>query len=573
MKGLRVVALAAIWLPGPAAAQWNVARSSHFETWSDAGGSTARALASSLERLHTFFVRQLGIAPQGTVRVICFASIQEYAEYRIRPGADGFSLAGPDGKYIVTHASGGLRVPAHEYAHLLIHSTGWKLPEWLDEGISEVVSGVRFGERSSFIGGNLPGRSGPLKGARWMTPAELFSAAPQGQDEPARTPLFYSQSWALADMLIADPAYAPRFPAFLAMLARGSSSQAAIEGVFGVPAETLLRQARERLAHPLPAMPLPPVAESAAVRVEAASSFDTGIMLADLHRAAGHSGRAEAMYRELARDRPDAAEVPAALGLIALERRDAAAAVREWSRALALGLRDADLCYRYAVLADERGLGHAQVRAALERAIAIRPEFDDAQFRLGLMDKNAGRPAQALAHFRAMRPPPPERAWRYYNALADVLLDLNRRAEAKQAAGQAQRFAATDEERARARELAYYADTELSVEIVHTPDGRREFRTVRVPVNAAPRNPFIEAGEDAHSAQASLERIDCEDPGIRLIVRTSDGLLALSVPDPSRVQIRNGGGVKFEFTCGPQRPRPVLVEYTGANVLRGLELR
>jgi hypothetical protein len=49
--------------------------------------------------------------------------------------------------------------------------------------------------------------------------------------------------------------------------------------------------------------------------------------------------------------------------------------------------------------------------------------------------------------------------------------------------------------------------------------------------------------------------------------------LVLSVPDPSRVQIRNAGGIAFEFTCGPQQGRKVLVEYTAAGVLRGLELR
>ncbi len=573
MKGLRLLAMAAWGLPCLAAAPWNVARSGHFEVWSDGPAGTVRALDSGLERLRAFFVQQLGIAPQGTVRVICFASLQEFAEYRIRPGADGFLLTGPGGQYIVTHASGGLRVPAHEYAHLLIHSSGWKLPDWLNEGISEVVSGVRFGERYSLIGGDLPGRSQQLKTARWMTSAELFEPSPQGEAGPARGPLFYAQSWALADLLIVDPAYAPRFPALLAMLARGSSSEAAIEGVLGISADTLLHQSRERLGHNLPAIPLPPVAESAEARVDEASTFDVSVALAGLDQAAGRPDRAEAMYRELARERPESPEIPAALGLIALDRKDPAAAVREWGRALALGLRDADLCYRYASLAEERGLGQSQVRAALERAVAIRPDFDDAHLRLGLMEKNASHPAEAVAHFRAMRRPAADRAWLYYTALADALLDLNRRAEAKEAAAQARRYAATDQERARARELAYLADTELSVEIAAGSDGRREFRTVRVPVNAAPRNPFIEAGEDARSAEASLDRVDCGDQGIRLIVRTQEGLLALSVPDPSRVQIRNGGGIKFEFTCGPQASRPVLVEYTGANILRGLELR
>ena len=52
------------------------------------------------------------------------------------------------------------------------------------------------------------------------------------------------------------------------------------------------------------------------------------------------------------------------------------------------------------------------------------------------------------------------------------------------------------------------------------------------------------------------------------------GPLTLAVPDPSRVQIRNAGAVAFEFICGPQEARKVLVEYAPAgSILRGLEFR
>jgi catechol 2,3-dioxygenase-like lactoylglutathione lyase family enzyme len=357
------------------------------------------------------------------------------------------------------------------------------------------------------------------------------------------------------------------------MVTLGSASQAAIEGVYSVSADALFREARERVTHGVTAMPLPPVPDAAQVRVEAASAFDAGVILAGLRHAAGQTDRAEAAYRELAAERPHAAEIPAALGLIALGRGDQSAAVREWSRALELGLRDADLCFLYAQLADDRGLGAAQIRAALEQAIAIRPDFDEAHFRLGLIDKNTSRGAEAVAHFRAMRPPAPERAWSYYTSLSDALLDLTHRSEAREAALEALRYAATDQERLRARTLVYLAETETSVEIAATPDGRRVFRTVRVPVNAPPRNPFIEAEDNALSVAATLDRIDCAGDTISLIVTGRNGTLSLAVPDPTRVQIRNAGGVKFEFTCGPQHSRPVLVEYTAENILRGLELK
>jgi tetratricopeptide (TPR) repeat protein len=573
MKRLTSWALAALVVPLAAAAPWSVARSEHFEVWSNAPADTAREIGAGLERLRTFFIKQVGIEPRTRVRVICFASLQEFADYRVLAGSDGFSLTGPRGDYIVTHTvpRGNLRVPAHEYAHLLIHASGWKLPEWLAEGISEVVSSVQFGDRASFIGGDLPGRSQQLKTATWMRPAELFAAS--RTPEETRDALFYAQSWALAHMLIVSPEYAPRFPAFLSMVAQSSPTPAAIEGVYGVSTEAFFREARNRVLRGVTGIPLPPVADAEPIRVESASAFDARVMLAGLRHAAGQTNRAEAAYRELAAERPNAPEIPAALGLIALGRGDHAGATQEFGRALSLGLRDADLCFLYAAPADQHNLGEQQIRGALERAIAIRPDFDDAHFKLGLIDRNTSHAAEAVSHFRAMRPPAPDRAWLYYSALSDALLELGQRTEARDAAIAALRYAATDRERQRARTLVYFAETETSVEIAATPDGRREFRSVRVPVNAPAPNPFIEVDDDARSVAATLDRVDCAGDAISLIVTSTDGTLELAVPDPSRVQIRNAGAVKFELTCGPQQSRPVLVEYTAQNILRGLELR
>ena len=124
-------------------------------------------------------------------------------------------------------------------------------------------------------------------------------------------------------------------------------------------------------------------------------------------------------------------------------------------------------------------------------------------------------------------------------------------------------------ERDRAMELAWLADTELAVEIQD-----RKFHTVRVPVGGAPRNPFIESGDRAQRAEATLRHVECAERGIQLTVDTAQGALTLAVPDPSRVQIRNAGGVAFEFVCGPQEARKVLVEYAPAqSLLRGLEFK
>ena len=218
------------------------------------------------------------------------------------------------------------------------------------------------------------------------------------------------------------------------------------------------------------------------------------------------------------------------------------------------------------MLADSRGL---PVRNALERAVELRPDFDDARFKLSLLEQNAGNAEAAVLHLRAMRHVAPARAFAWWSALAGALLDLDRRAEARQAATEAHTLAASDAERARATQLAWLADTEMVVEI----EGAT-FHTVRVPVSLASRNPFIEAGDRAQRTEASMREVQCLDDGIRLVVQTPQGPLTLAVADPSRVQIRNAGSVAFEFVCGPQDPRTVLVEYAPATaIVRGLEFR
>jgi tetratricopeptide (TPR) repeat protein len=306
----------------------------------------------------------------------------------------------------------------------------------------------------------------------------------------------------------------------------GVSTERALEAVYHVTLDSVTADMRARLGRPNLPLMLPPVTSAPAIRVEA---YDERALLAGLR------------------------------GTIAFQRGDQATALSHWKKAIELGTDDAGLCFRYAVLTEDR--------AALEKAVALDPALDDARYKLALMEKSEGHAEAAVTHLRAMHDVAASRAFLYWMSLSDALLELGRRAEAKQAAVRAASAASTDAERRRASELEWMAETELAVEF-----NGREARTIRVPVNA-PRNPFVEAGDRVRSAEATLEHVECEDRGLRVKVRAGGNEMTLAVPDPSRVQIRNAGGIEFELTCGPQQGRNVLVEYTAAGVLRGLELR
>jgi len=543
---------------------WTLTRTPHFDVYSNAGDETSRWLASGFERLHSFFERQLGVQPHDPVRVVCFATEHEYAQYRLHAKTAAFFIGAPGVNYIVMPAGAraDLRIPAHEYAHLLLHSTGWTLPVWIAEGISEVASTVKIGERESRIGGDFAAHSQLLKSSPWMPLPNLFSRA---GDQDA---MFYAQSWAVTDLMLFSPQYSSNFPVFLSSLSWGVSTEDALETVYHTAPDLVMADARTRLFHTNSPVPLPGVAGAASAVASPLDAFAARAMLAGLRLAAGDYPRAEELYRALAWERPRDPAVQAALGTLALENGDPASAADLWKKAIDLGIADAAVCYRYAILADDRGAAPSDLRPVLARAIALDPGFDDARYKLALLEKNTGHAEDAVAQLRAMREISPVRAFAYWTALGDALLDLNRRAEARQAVARAAAVAATAAERRRAAELGWLADTELAVEF-----DRGQAHTVRVPINAPPRNPFIESGDHAKSAEATLEQVECADDGLKVRVQTAEATLLLTVPDPTRVQIRNAGATAFELTCGPQQSRKVLVEYTSTGILRGLELR
>src|SRR6478672_6322306 len=105
MKMAQTCAILALLAAGTGArdtAAWNRAATAHFEIFSNADPETLRSLALNLERLHAFILRQVGISPRPhrEIRVIAFASAQEYSQYRSKPGADAFFIGAEGRDYI-----------------------------------------------------------------------------------------------------------------------------------------------------------------------------------------------------------------------------------------------------------------------------------------------------------------------------------------------------------------------------------------------------------------------------------------------------------------------------------------
>ena len=278
--------------------------------------------------------------------------------------------------------------------------------------------------------------------------------------------------------------------------------------------------------------------------------------------------------RRCSRRFPKRREISAALGTIALHKGDSEGARRAWRRAIEQGITDARLCYHYAILADQAGLPADDIRPALERAVALQPDFDDAHYQLALLEKNARHYEAALEQFHAMRSVPETRAYPYWLALADTFNELGQRDEAQSAARRASEHATTARERARAAEETYIAQTDPGVQFARDASGHLQLVTTRMPHQQSDWNPFIEPADEIHRVQGTLREIDCGQlTTIRL--ETSGKLVTLAIPDLQHVQMRHAPA---EFVCGPQAPAgPVMVDYaqtrdgTTAGIVRGMD--
>ena len=576
--GVAVFLCAQAWA-GPA---WKLTRTEHFELYSQAGDEVTRPLLNWFEQLRAFYFAQplFKLPALPPLRVIVFASEKDYEPFRLRATSDAYYAGGTSGHYIAMPAGSvaEFRIAAHEFAHFVLYSSGFNLAPWLNEGLAEALSTVRLSETGYEVGGDLPVHTWALRRHNWMPLADLLSLPPESRARQDRdsNALFYAESWALAQMLLLSPDYTGHFSQLIASAGQGRSSAETLQALYGKSPQTVESDLRDWVdKHAAKPIRLPGVAAgSFDVHVSEVTTLAAQTVLADLLVTGNELDRAAALYREIAREAPTAADISAALGTIALRKGDATSARELWKQAIEQGVANAELCYQYAVLADAAGLGPDQIRPALERAVSLRPDFDDARYKLALIEKNAGHWQAALAHFRAMRKVAPVRAYSYWSAVADTLNQLDDRDGALDAARRAADHAGSADERARAAQLAYFAQTDMTVQFVSDSAGRAQMVTTRIPHEASDWNPFIEAGDDLRRVHGVLQEIDCGHGATRLRVDAAGTTLMLVIADPSRVRMRNA---PEEFVCGPQSANSVVVEYaaskrSGADgLIRGIE--
>ena len=527
--------------------------SPHFELLTDAGASSGRETLARLEQIHHVFQDAIGSRPLPLpVRVFLFASERDFRLFRPSASTTGFFQSGAERDYIAMVSSGpeSFRVVYHEYVHLVLNHSGAMLPRWLEEGIAEFYSTLQTRGQRVLVGSVIPSHVRRLGAGGWLDAATLSGIRKDSPyyNERERSGVYYAQCWALAHMLNMAPAWRPFLPRYGELLEQGTPAALAFDQAFSKSLEEALaelrgymRQNRFGVAEVFTAPSATQALESHALDDDAAE-----IAQAELLLQMGRVKQAESKLRRLEQRCADLPEVQTALGLFALSRKLHDEAKAHLRRAIDLGATQALPYFEYAALLRDTGAPKEEFRRWLAQAAGRNPKLAEAQFLLGLTAQQDNRHRDAIGPLEEAVKILPRQSY-FWHALAVSYHHLGDSDRARRAARKAADTATTQQE----LEMAQGA---LRLVVSQAAPVAGVKPGVTIPESWKPR-------EGDHRVEGTLEQIDCFGPSARFQIRVNGAPVRLWVEKPGEVLLKSASSITFDFGCGPQRPRRVVVEF------------
>ncbi|MBP7147787.1 MAG: tetratricopeptide repeat protein [Acidobacteria bacterium] len=448
---LLALATSSLALP-PEKERWIELRSANFTLFSNESRARTRELALRFEMLRETMrqlspdMRRGALSVNSPLPTFVYVfdratAFQPYRDALAGPQSAGLFSSKPDGNYIVVQAAipDPVQVAAHEYLHYFLHNNYPAVPAWLDEGLAEFYSSIRFSGSKVELGHPVPGNLQWLQQHPPLPPGELARSAPaaHGANAP-RGSAFYASSWLLTHYLVAgSAARREQLGTYLELLKDGEDPGPAFVRAFGGPPADLdaelreyARAARSRLPHWTVDLPEFHPDDTAVIRELARHE-----VLARLGRLLVDDGPAAAVAEEhlqaaLALE-PRSDEALLGLGLLRTlaQRSDEAA---EFFRRAAEAAPANQLAqfYRAQLLLEPLGGPFVpgepppavlEARRLLERSVRLNPAHAESRYLLGLTYLfERGRTNEAIAQMQTALELLPER-WDLAANLAGAL--------------------------------------------------------------------------------------------------------------------------------------------------------
>lgn len=228
------------------AADWISFKTSHFELRTTSAETEGRESLQALEKARSVMLQHVPFlqSAEQPVRIIAFASREEYSRFDLNGNSFGHYITAPTGDLIVLQDLKAEHREAivHEYTHFLLRCAGLHLPLWLNEGLADFYSTVGDSGPDVSFGRILLPRMKAWSERQLIPLSALFQVdrhSPYYQ-EPEKMQQFYAESWMLVHMLTTDIRFAAVMPSLVEALGRQRvTSAAAVASVLAVSLEEL----------------------------------------------------------------------------------------------------------------------------------------------------------------------------------------------------------------------------------------------------------------------------------------------------------------------------------------------
>jgi tetratricopeptide (TPR) repeat protein len=628
-----VVALVVLLAAQAAAGKdtWTGVRSQNFTLVGNASEKEIRQVATRLEQFREVFTKlfpKLNFNTPVPTTVVVFKNDGAYKPFK--PVADGkpvevagYFQPGPDVNYITLapERAGGAENPYgtiyHEYTHLLVNNSSGagEAPAWFNEGLAEYYSTFAIeDDRKVYLGRLVNYHLGLLQEQKLMPLSQLFAVTNYSLERNRHDvrSLFYAESWALVHYLILanDGQRVPQLSEFLALTKKGVPTDESFRRAFQTDTAAMEKELQKYVQ-----------ARSFMGRVatfEKKLEFDSQMTSAPLTEAEADAYLGDLLLHI---NRPDDAAVrlqhaleldPAnvmartSLGMARLRQKRDAEAIVHLREAAAAGANNYLPHYYYAYALSRQGAveggfvpGYppdraAEMRAALRKAISLRPDFPESYYLLAWVNLVTGEKiAEGVQLIRqAVALAPGDQ--RYALVLAQLYLRQDKIEEARKTAELLAREGSDPGLRATAQavlasinhyeeQLKKYKAAQEAYEsgepklVVRDEDDKKKADDAAAPRKSeeervaeamaqAIRDALRKPQDGETRVRAVLTRIECGPKGLVFVLRAGDRTLRLAASGFGGLHLVNfNQEADSQLTCGERKTEtPSVVTYRAA---------
>jgi tetratricopeptide (TPR) repeat protein len=590
--------------------KWTGVRSKNFLLVGNASEKDIRQVGVRLEQFREVFSRlftTLNVNSSVPTTVIVFKDDESYRPFKINANSAGYFQPGPDVNYITLRLGNELRgdqeaftIIFHEYTHLLVKNSSGNVPTWFNEGLAEYYSTFSFtDDQKVVVGRPIASHVYRLRDNKMLPLRTLFQVDQESPyyNEREKQSIFYAESWALMHYLILgkDGQRVSQMAKFVELLSASVPMEQAFQQAFAMSFESMEKELHayiQRDRYPI-------ISGSFTSKV----SYDTAMEAAPLTEAEAqaylgdlllHSNRAETetyLQKALSLD-PNLAMANASLGMLRVRQGKSDEARKSLERAVAASSQNYLIHYYYAYALSREGnldmqavMGFApdnaaKMRAELERAIELRPDFPESYGLLAFVnlvtDTDLEETVELLKRALASSPGNNDLVFmmaqiyvrkedfKTARQLIDRLKSDTNDAEMRQRAERLLTQLVSVEELARVRkheeQAAYYRNGAARSDGATTEPGPA---VETYDPAAALRESLRTPAPGETQTQGTLTRIDCDLKSITFVVKVKDRFLKLNTDNFRQVDLmsfsEDAGG---QVTCGLRKPENnVVVSY------------